>query len=196
MRTLDDTDREILRLLLADGRRPYSDIADCVDLSAPAVADRVERLDSLGVIRSFTVDVDRSKLRGGTPVLVELAASAADAPDIVTAVTDHDRVEHAFRTAEGRVLAVASVAEDGVRDLLAEADVTEKASLERVSLLNDRTWSPGLGEVDLALACDECGNTVTSEGVASEIDGTRYHFCCGSCQSAFAERYESFRASA
>ncbi|MFC6725497.1 Lrp/AsnC family transcriptional regulator, partial [Halobium palmae] len=60
MRDLDDTDREILRLLLANARRPYSDIAEHVGLSAPAVSDRVERLQELGVVRGFTLDLDRS----------------------------------------------------------------------------------------------------------------------------------------
>jgi DNA-binding Lrp family transcriptional regulator len=44
MRDLDETDLEILQLLLSDARRPYSDIAETVGLSAPAVSDRVSRL--------------------------------------------------------------------------------------------------------------------------------------------------------
>ena len=50
MHGLDDTDREILRLLLEDGRRPYREIASEVELSAPAVSDRVERLRELGLL--------------------------------------------------------------------------------------------------------------------------------------------------
>ena len=40
MRDIDDTDRELLRLLLEDARRPYSELAEAVDLSPPAVSDR------------------------------------------------------------------------------------------------------------------------------------------------------------
>ncbi|MFB6083699.1 MAG: Lrp/AsnC family transcriptional regulator, partial [Halorientalis sp.] len=47
MRGLDETDREILDILLSDGRRPYSDIAEAVDLSPPAVSDRIDRLQEL-----------------------------------------------------------------------------------------------------------------------------------------------------
>ena len=43
MRGIDDTDREILRLLTDDARRPCRDIADAVGLSPPAVADRIAR---------------------------------------------------------------------------------------------------------------------------------------------------------
>lgn len=48
MRDLDETDRQILRLLLENGRRPFSGIAETVGLSPPAVSDRVDRLESLG----------------------------------------------------------------------------------------------------------------------------------------------------
>lgn len=196
MRTLDDTDREILRLLLADARRPYSDIADRVELSAPAVADRVERLEDLGVIRSFTVDVDRGKLRGGTPVLIELGVPAGDAADVVDTLSVHDRVEHVFRTAEGSVVAVATSPEGDIVGMLDGSVDLDTVEIESVRLLADREWTPGIGEVDLALSCDECGNTVTAEGVAAEVGDSRYHFCCGTCRANFEERYEQFRANA
>lgn len=34
-----------------------------------------------------------------------------------------------------------------------------------VSLLRDRSWSPSVDGVELAPTCDECGNSVTTEGV-------------------------------
>jgi Lrp/AsnC family leucine-responsive transcriptional regulator len=55
---LDDLDLRIVGLLLRDGRSPASQIADQVGLSRPAVADRIEKLERLGVIRGTTVVVD------------------------------------------------------------------------------------------------------------------------------------------
>lgn len=55
---LDDNDRKILALLLADGRLPTSQVADQVGLSRPAVAERIEKLERLGIIRGTTVVVD------------------------------------------------------------------------------------------------------------------------------------------
>lgn len=196
MRTLDDTDREILRLLLDDSRRPYSDIAEHVGLSAPAVSDRVERLRDLGIIRSFTVDIARGKLRGGTPVLVELGVPAGDASDVVDTLVPHDRIEHVFRTAEGTVVAVATSPEGDVVGMLDGPVDLDAVEIESVRLLADREWTPGIGEVDLALSCDECGNTVTAEGVAADIGDSRYHFCCDTCRANFEDRYVQFRANA
>ncbi|MFB6189267.1 MAG: AsnC family transcriptional regulator [Halapricum sp.] len=195
MRQLDDTDRAILRLLLEDARRPYSDIAEAVDLSPPAVSDRVDRLQEVGLIRRFTLDVDRSMLRDGVSVLVELTPSAA-ATDLVESVLAVEAVEHAFETADGTVVATMTVPEGDVRGTLAESvDLDSIASLS-VDLLTESVWEPGLGEAELAPECAECGNTVTSEGETATLDGDRYQFCCPNCKSKFVERYETLRENA
>lgn len=196
MRDLDDTDLEILRLLLEDGRRPYSDIADHVDLSAPAVSDRVDRLRDLGVIRRFTVDVDRSTLREGTDVLVEFRVPPGVLGDVRADLRDVDGIEHVFETADARLLFTVTVPDGAILDHLAqEVDLDRVAELE-VCPLTASEWYPGLGEATLGLTCAECGNTVTSEGVATTIGGERYEFCCPSCRARFQDRYEELREGA
>jgi YHS domain-containing protein len=59
-----------------------------------------------------------------------------------------------------------------------------------VTLLTDAEWTPSLGGTEFALTCAECGNTVTDEGESTRLDGETYHFCCGSCEARFTERYE------
>lgn len=195
MRGLDDTDREILRLLLADARRPFSDIADRVDLSAPAVSDRVERLREMGLIRRFTLDVDRSMLRSGVPVLVELTVQP-DEHGVAAQLGETDGVEHVFETADGTVVCSMTVPDGEVRPVLAESiDLSAVESLD-VSLLAGQAWRPGLGEADLAAECAECGNTVTSEGESATLGGTVYQFCCPNCKAAFVDQYERFKEGA
>ncbi|WP_435065665.1 AsnC family transcriptional regulator [Halobaculum sp. EA56] len=192
MRDLDETDMEILRMLAADGRRPYSEIGEAVDLSAPAVSDRVSRLREAGVIRRFTVDVDRSTLRAGTPVLLRFELPPGGAGDVRESLRASEAVEHVFTTAESDVVAYARVADDAVGEWVAAvvgADAVEDYSVDLVSEVD---WSPGVSvsATEFALECDECGNSVTSEGVAARIGGTLYHFCCPTCESTFEERYE------
>jgi Lrp/AsnC family leucine-responsive transcriptional regulator len=55
---LDRIDREILRLLTEDGRRPHAAIAKEVGLSGPAVHERVRKLEKCGVIKGYTVVLD------------------------------------------------------------------------------------------------------------------------------------------
>jgi DNA-binding Lrp family transcriptional regulator len=191
MRDLDETDRRILRLLLEDARRPYSDIASHVDLSPPAVSDRIDRLREMGVIERFTVEIDRSRLRNGTPVLAHVSVDPNDAAAVASAL-----VERVFRTADGTVTFQASVETHDVTDLLDDAvDGVTVRDLD-VQLLADATWSPDIGEATLALTCAECDNAVTSEGTTARLGGDLYHFCCSSCERVFRERYERFEDAA
>lgn len=52
---LDPLDRQIVEILLRDGRTPAAQIAEEVGLSRPAVSDRIEKLERSGVIRGTTV---------------------------------------------------------------------------------------------------------------------------------------------
>lgn len=190
MRDLDDTDRHILRLLLDDARRPFSDIAEHVDLSAPAVSDRVDRLRELGVIRGFTVDVDRSRLQDGIHVLVDLDVEPGSSGTIRSSLVGASGVEHVFETAEGDVFAQLTIEHGDVLDFLAERVDLARVRDVSVRLLRASEWTPGVGEATLALSCAECDNTVTTEGESSRFGGTLYHFCCPSCLASFEERYE------
>jgi len=65
-RPLDDTDWQLLRELQADGRLSYHELGRRVGLSAPAVAERVRRLEEAGVIAAYQARVDAA--RAGPPV--------------------------------------------------------------------------------------------------------------------------------
>jgi len=193
MRGLDDTDREILHLLMEDARRPYSDIADTVGLSAPAVSDRVDRLQEVGLIRRFTLDVDRTLLDEGVPVLVTVETTPGAAVDVRNRLADAEAVEHVFRTVDDRVVFTATAPDGAVGDVLADAVPLTDVRTYEVRLLADSDWSPRFGDSELAPACAECGNTVTVEGETATLDGDVYHFCCENCRAQFVENYDRLK---
>lgn len=55
---LDQIDLKILRNLQAQGRSRLADIAEEVDLSAPAVMERVKKLEASGVIKGYVAVLD------------------------------------------------------------------------------------------------------------------------------------------
>jgi Lrp/AsnC family transcriptional regulator, leucine-responsive regulatory protein len=65
-RELDDLDWRILDALQADGRLSFKELGRRVNLSAPAVAERVRRLEESGVITGYRAEVDPQ--RAGYPV--------------------------------------------------------------------------------------------------------------------------------
>jgi len=193
MRELDETDLEILQLLVADARRPYKEIADAVNLSPPTVSDRIDRLRELGVVERFTVDLDRSLLSDGVAVLVDLHVEPGRVSPVRSGVEGIDGVEHVFVTADGHVVFHARLQDGAVEPLLDEVLDTDDIREYDVRLLADSTWHPDPRGVEFALECDECGNSVTSEGESSRIDGDLYQFCCSSCKARFEEQYEELK---
>lgn len=57
---IDDTDWRILAELQLDGRLSYKELGRRIHLSAPAVAERVRRLEDAGVIVGYGAQVDAS----------------------------------------------------------------------------------------------------------------------------------------
>ncbi|MGW1213846.1 Lrp/AsnC family transcriptional regulator [Streptomyces sp. NPDC001002] len=101
---IDGVDRAILDLLVEDGRRTMTEIADRVGLSPSAVKRRVDRLERVGVISGYTVLLDHGKLGTSLEAFVELrfagdvkvetiamaAASVAEAQEVFTVAGDPD----------------------------------------------------------------------------------------------------------
>jgi DNA-binding Lrp family transcriptional regulator len=117
---MDQTDRQIVALLLDDGRRPYGDIAKRVSLSAPAVKRRVDRLRASGALRGFTTVVDHIALGEATEALVELFYAPG---------TLLDEVAETLR-AHREVVEAWSVT--GEADAIARVRTRDNADLERL----------------------------------------------------------------
>jgi len=59
---LDRTDYQILNILQTESRTSLKQIGLQVGLTAPAVSERVRRMEDQGIIRSFRIDVNREPL--------------------------------------------------------------------------------------------------------------------------------------
>jgi len=194
MHELDDTDLEILRLLVEDARRPFSEIADRVGVSPPTVSDRIDRLEELGVVRRFTVDVDHSQLDDGLSVLLELSVEPGETDAVADELAELNVVEHVFAAAGGKVIAHATVPDDDVDGILTDNVSMDRVRDHDVRLVTRVEWQPEVSGTAFAVDCDECGNRVTSQGESAKIDGDLFTFCCSSCRSNFEEEYERLAA--
>src|SRR3954469_460540 len=66
-RLLDKVGWRLLRLLQENARLSLRQIGEMVGLTAPAVAERIHRLEDSGVIKCYSVEVDLAKV--GLPIL-------------------------------------------------------------------------------------------------------------------------------
>jgi Lrp/AsnC family leucine-responsive transcriptional regulator len=71
-RRLDDTDRALLGALSADGRRTLRALAKDVELSEPAVRERMQRLERDGVITGYRAAVAPEAVDAGTAAFIAL----------------------------------------------------------------------------------------------------------------------------
>ena len=195
-RALDDTDMEILRLLTEDSRRSFRDIADSVSLSPPAVSDRVDRLQEQGIIRRFTVEIDRSAVHGTTPVVIELEPVPGAVESIRQAIADLPGVEQVYRTVEDQFILHAHAPGTDVDSWLWDALDRSEVSAVSVDLLADVFWYSALEQASFSLSCVLCDNSIGADGITATFDGQPKAFCCPSCLSLYEERYETHTSNA
>jgi DNA-binding Lrp family transcriptional regulator len=82
---MDDIDRQILKILLVDGRATYHEIGTRVNLSSPAVKRRVDRMVAQGRISHFTAVVDPGALGWEVEAYVEIYCYGTVAKEQLTA---------------------------------------------------------------------------------------------------------------
>ena len=141
---LDDTDRAILRELVADAGLGAGELGRRLGLSQPATWRRIRRLEEAGVIRGRRVEVNRAALGFGVTVFlgIKLATkgrvSLEDFERAATAIPEVQMVQHVLGLFDYRLRVVA-------RDL---------ADFERV--LRRRVMTlPGVGNVEANVVLTE-----------------------------------------
>ena len=55
---ISENDARVLRILQADGRRSYADLGTELGMAGPSAHERVKKLESRGVIRGYSADLD------------------------------------------------------------------------------------------------------------------------------------------
>jgi Lrp/AsnC family leucine-responsive transcriptional regulator len=90
---LDEINRRLLEELQADARVTIAELGRRINLSAPAVAERIQRLERAGVITGYRAEVDPKavgfpiaavvRIRPTTRQLQKIPQLAADIPEVV-----------------------------------------------------------------------------------------------------------------
>jgi Lrp/AsnC family transcriptional regulator, leucine-responsive regulatory protein len=110
---LDDTDRAILRVLLADGGLNAKEVGDRVGLSQPAAWRRIRRLEESGVIRGRRIVLDRAKLGFTVVIYLGVRLAAKGRLDLeaferaVQAIPEVQLVQHVLGVYDYRLKVVA-----------------------------------------------------------------------------------------
>ncbi len=119
---MEDTDREIVRLLSSDGRMSYTDLAKATGLSTSAVHQRVRRLEQRGVITGYGVRLSSDAI--GLPLTAFISvtpldpAAPDDAPERLAGLSEIEAC-HSVAGEESYILKVRVATPGDLEDLLA-----------------------------------------------------------------------------
>jgi Lrp/AsnC family transcriptional regulator, leucine-responsive regulatory protein len=78
---VEELDRQIVELLMADGRMSYTDLGKATGLSTSAVHQRVRRLEQRGVIRGYAAIVDAEAVGLSLTAFISVKPFDPSAPD-------------------------------------------------------------------------------------------------------------------
>ncbi|GAB2471382.1 Lrp/AsnC family transcriptional regulator [Jatrophihabitans fulvus] len=128
---MDATDRKLLDALRANARATYAQLAQHVGLSAPAVHERVAKLEQAGVITGYHAALAPESLGYAVNALVGIfITDSADTDDIADALAGLPVVEHCWFVA-------------GEETFMVKVRVPDVAGLEGVIRTLNRI--PGIG---------------------------------------------------
>lgn len=126
-RLLDRIDVGILEALSHDARASFARIGATVNLSAPAVKRRVDRLRERGVIDGFTVRLDPATLGWATEAYVEVYCTGSTSPARMREAFERYPEVVAASTVTGEADAVVQIRAHSVRHL---DEVVERLNAE------------------------------------------------------------------
>jgi len=92
---LDDLDRDIIRLLQFDGRMPFTEIAEHVDVTEGTVRRRVHQLLDSGIMQIVGV-VEPQYLGWGAAAMVGVSVEGGKIDSVANRVARHPEVSYLF----------------------------------------------------------------------------------------------------
>ncbi|HTJ37225.1 MAG TPA: Lrp/AsnC family transcriptional regulator [Dactylosporangium sp.] len=94
---MDAIDRHLIDLLRDNARLPFAELARQVGLSAPAVHERIGKLESSGVIRGYRAEVEPETL--GFPLTAVIGIvqdSSGDAESVLESLRARSEIESCY----------------------------------------------------------------------------------------------------
>lgn len=83
--------------MLNNSRITINELSKQVNLSAPAVRERVNKLEDQGIIKGYTINIDYKELGYDVEILIELTIKNNRYKDFKEFISKQDNVEFCYR---------------------------------------------------------------------------------------------------
>lgn len=147
---MDAVDRQLIQALRENGRASYAELGRLVGLSGPSVTDRINRLESAGVITGYRATVDAPSLGLGVTALVGIQLSdATDHEEVATRLRDLREIEDCWFIAgdDSYMLKVRASDVDALESLIRRLSGTKGVSRTRTTIVLSTKWENRVGEL-------------------------------------------------
>jgi DNA-binding Lrp family transcriptional regulator len=188
---LDAVDLEILRILQEDSRKPYSEIAAKAHISRPTAKARIKKLQSQGIIKKFTVIIDRDAIVQNIIVLMQMKAENLE--DACKALQDIEEILEIYEVMGERNLACKAIVHsmDELRLLIERINELEVKNLYASIVLktikeeHEKKVGP---EIGVSLECEYCGKGIAGNPYKFKVHNVEHYFCCPLCLKTYKKR--------
>ena len=89
---VDDIDRKIIRLLQEDSRKSFNKIADNLGIAVGTAYNRVKNLEDKGILKSYTIILDPTKLGYSLTALILIQADGRYLPEVENELAKLDEI--------------------------------------------------------------------------------------------------------
>lgn len=147
---MDAVDRQLIQALRENGRASYAELGRLVGLSGPSVTDRINRLETAGVITGYRATVDAPSLGLGVTALIGIQLSdATEHEEVEGRLRDLPEVEDCWFIAgdDSYMLKVRAADMDGLESIVRRLSAIKGVSRTRTTTVLSTKWENRVGEL-------------------------------------------------
>jgi Lrp/AsnC family transcriptional regulator, leucine-responsive regulatory protein len=140
---MDAVDRQLIQALRENGRASYAELGRLVGLSGPSVTDRINRLETAGVITGYRATVDAPSLGLGVTALIGIQLTdATDHEDVAARLRELSEVEDCWFIAgdDSFMLKARASDVDALESLIRRLSGTKGVSRTRTTVVLSTKW--------------------------------------------------------
>jgi Lrp/AsnC family leucine-responsive transcriptional regulator len=145
---MDAVDRQLIQALRENGRASYAELGRLVGLSGPSVTDRINRLETAGVITGYRATVDAKSLGLGVTALIGIQLTdATDHEDVAGRLRELSEIEDCWFIAgdDSFMLKVRASDVDALETLIRRLSGTKGVSRTRTTVVLSTKWENRVG---------------------------------------------------
>jgi DNA-binding Lrp family transcriptional regulator len=125
--TLDDIDKQIIRILQENARTSYREIQDKLGISIGTIHNRIAKLKKNGIIQGYTLKLDNEKLGYSLAYIIRVSIDGKHTKEVLDEIREKPEVCTVFHTSgeQSAILICRFKEPEHVHDFIVELNAKE-----------------------------------------------------------------------